>query len=212
MARSRCHRPAGARRLSSTGRGERDRRAWGCAPRGVVVCARIGVRAQTCLRRGLGGVRSGGVEVRDVTARRAHRLAWATRSSRSWPRSTANLSWERRGRAYVRGLGYSLRVQSAAAGFDSLPPSSSNRRSPRSSIALGLPRAHPFVAHALPTRNWTSTRCCPWHSAEGTRVFAAGKRAATHRCVFRSRSHHESDLIPSRLPQRRPRDVTRSLP
>jgi hypothetical protein len=46
-----------------------------------VVCARIGVQAQTCLRRGLGGVRSGGVEVRDVTARRAHRLAWATRST-----------------------------------------------------------------------------------------------------------------------------------
>jgi len=39
-----------------------------------------------------------------------------------------------------------LRVQSAAAGSDSLPPSSSNRRSPRSSIALGLP--HPFVARA----------------------------------------------------------------
>jgi hypothetical protein len=39
-----------------------------------------------------------------------------------------------------------------------------------------------------------------WHVAAGRRGHQGvhcAKRAATHRCVFRSRSHHESDLIPS---------------
>jgi hypothetical protein len=31
-------------------------------------------------------------------------------------------------------------------------------------------QAHPFVAHALPTHNWTSTRCCPWRSCWSRRA------------------------------------------
>jgi hypothetical protein len=78
---------------------------------------------------------------------------------------------------------------------------------------LGLPRAHPFGAHALRTHNWTSTRCCPWRSCWSRRAPGCSLRAsaATHRCVFPSRSLHESVMIPSRLPPRGHDDVTRRV-